>query len=126
MKLTSENVHNVFMDCLFSEDEDTSNAKICEGVMTKVGLHRGRLESHIPDVKSMLDDLPDSFKKTSGGGMSFLNMCEDKNGEQWTGMHQTMDELICLGIGIDKLSFLMEREMWNVLPGGMPYLVIDL
>lgn len=126
MKLTAENVHNVFMDCLFKENEDMSNPKICEGIINNVGFHKGRLEIHTPDINQMLNELPDSFKKTGGGGMSFLSMCEDNNGAQWTGIHQTMDELVCLGIGVGKLSFLMERYMWKVLPGGMPYLVVDL
>ena len=44
---------------------------------------------------------------------------------QWTGFHQTMDELVCLGLAIEKLSYLMPREYWKILPGGMPYLVIE-
>ena len=31
-----------------------------------------------------LNQLPDSFKAEGGGGMSFINMCIDKNGKQWT------------------------------------------
>jgi len=73
----------------------------------------------------MLNDLPDNFKNDFGGGWSFLNMCEDKNGVQWTDFHATVDELVCLGLSIDKMSYLMSRDMWNVLPGGMPYLVIN-
>jgi len=30
-----------------------------------------------------------------------------------------------LGIASGKLSYLMPREMWKVLPGGMPYLVVS-
>jgi len=57
--------------------------------------------------------------------MSFLNMCIDKNGNQWADLHRTMDELVALGIATGKLSFLIPREMWSILPGGMPYLIVN-
>jgi hypothetical protein len=37
-----------------------------------------------------------------------------------------MDQLFTLGIAIEKVSFQLPREMWNVLPGGMPYLVVKI
>ncbi len=73
----------------------------------------------------MLDELPDSFKKSGGGGMSFQNACVDKQGNQWTDFHQRMEQLFQLGIGIGKVELLMPREMWAMLPGGMPYYAIN-
>jgi hypothetical protein len=35
-----------------------------------------------------------------------------------------MDELVCLGLAIGRIAFLMPREMWEMLPGGMPYIVV--
>lgn len=125
MKLTAEKVHNTFMSCLFNENEDTSNFKLCEGVLNKVGFNPEKLKESEQSIIEMLDCLPDSFKKAGGGGMSFLNMCDDKDDVQWTDFHQTMDELVCLGLAIEKLSYLMPREYWKILPGGMPYLLID-
>lgn len=125
MKLTSEKVHEVFMNCLFKEDESTENHKIGEGVKTKVGFHPERLKESESTIVELLEELPTEFKKTGGGGWSFLNMCNDKNGNQWTGLHQSMDELVALGNATGKLSFQLPREMWDVLPGGMPYLVIN-
>jgi hypothetical protein len=40
-------------------------------------------------------------------------------------MHATMEQLILLGVGIGKVKSLMPREMWDVLPGGMPYYVVE-
>jgi hypothetical protein len=124
MKLTSENVHNTFMECLFQEGESTENYVLAEGCITKVGFHPERLKSKESDIYEMLNQLPDEFKKSVGGGMSFLNMCNDKYGNQWSDLHQTMDELVTMGIASEKASFLMPREVWSVLPGGMPYVVI--
>jgi hypothetical protein len=124
MKLTAENVHTTFMECLFSEGESTENYVLGEGCITKVGFHPERLKGNETNISEMLNQLPDEFKKAGGGGMSFLNMCNDKDGNQWSDLHQTMDELVTMGIASEKASFLMRREMWSVLPGGMPYVVV--
>jgi len=125
MNLTAEKVNSTFLSCLFKEGENTETHIIGEGVMKKVEFNPERLKEKESVIIEMLNDLPDSFKATGGGGMSFLNMCQDKEDNQWTGFHQTMDELVCLGNAIGKLSFLMPKEMWSILPGGMPYLVVS-
>jgi hypothetical protein len=122
--LTANNVHNIFTECLFEDSENKENHKIGEGVMVKVGFHPGRLEANNVFINEMLDELSDDFKEAGGGGMSFLNMCNNKNGNQWADLHQTMDELVCLGNAIGKLSFTAPKDLWSVLPGGMPYLTI--
>lgn len=124
MELNAKNVHDTFLDCLFKDGENTNNHIVGEGVMNKVGFHPERLESHKNDIIEMCEGLPNEFKEKGGGGMSFLNMCNDKNGTQWADLHQTMDELVALGNAIGKMAFLMPREMWGVLPCGMPYLVV--
>ena len=35
-----------------------------------------------------------------------------------------MEELFCLGIAIGRVECLIPREMWKILPGGVPYYVI--
>ncbi len=125
MKLTAEKVNETFLKCLFKDGENTENHIIGEGVMSKVGFNPERLKENEPLILEMLNDLPDSFKKDGGGGMSFVNMCQDKNGNQWADMHKTMDELVCLGNASGKLNFLMPREMCSALPGGMPYIVVN-
>jgi hypothetical protein len=123
--LTAEHVSDVFMDCLFRDGEDTSNHVKAEGIVHDVGFHPDRLESHKAEIEAMLDELPDAFKKSGGGGMSFLNACNDKYGNQWADLHQTMGQLFQLGIAIGKVQSLLPREMWSMLPGGMPYYVIS-
>jgi len=124
MELTSENVEKVFMNCLFKDGEDTANYIKAEGIISIVGFHTSRLENHREDVKEMLDCLPNNFKAKGGGGWSFLNACDNQNGIQWTDLHQRMEQLFQLGIGLKLVKYLMPKEMWSALPGGMPYLVI--
>lgn len=126
-----ENLNDIFMDCLFKEEELPQNggtpegAILVEGITQKFGFHPGRLREHGPEIAAMLLELPDTFMKTKGGGWSFLNACMNKNGEQWTAFHPKVQELFCLGLALDICSYTLPREMWKVLPGGMPYLVVD-
>lgn len=123
--LSAERVNEVFLDCLFKEGEDTSKYVKAEGIQMNVSFHPGRLENHRVEIEVMLEELPDEFKKSGGGGMSFLNACMDKHGEQWTGLHRTMEQLFLLGIAIGKVECLLPKEMWSALPGGVPYYVVN-
>lgn len=116
MKLTAQNVERLFAECLRDAGEPT------EGVMGSATLDTTGRES---DIESMLAQLPAEFQTTGGGGWSFLNACMDKGGGQWTGMHPTMDKLFMLGIAAGKARFLLPREMWGALPGGMPYVAVN-
>lgn len=125
MKLTAENVNKVFLFCSLSEYDGHGESKEVNGVMLSVWFSKTRLEQSKQDIVDMLNCLPDNFKKSGGGGWSFLNMCQDNNDEQWTGFHSDIDKLVTLGIATDSVSFLMPKDMWDVLPGGMPYILIE-
>jgi hypothetical protein len=113
------------MNCLFKDGESTEEYKAGEGITKKVGFHPERLKESELVITELLDELPDAFKRASGGGWSFLNLCEDKHGNQWTGMYQIMEELVILGVATNKVSYLISREGWSLFPGGMPYIVIN-
>ena len=123
MKLTSEVVEKIFLDCLFKEDEDHKAFIEARGVQLNVGFHPGRLKENESKIIELLDQLPDNFKESKGGGWSFLNACIDKDDNQW-GEHRNIDQLLCLGIGIGKARILLPREMWSIFPGGIPYFTI--
>lgn len=130
MVLTGEGVTRIFTDCLFTEDEmkdgNPTNFVEAYGVMTRVGFHPQRLESHREEIRAMLAELPDDFHEGVGGGWAFQNACIDRNGTQWTGMHKVMDELIILGIATKLVDFSLPREMWAVFAGvgGLPYFFV--
>lgn len=124
-KLTAERVETIFKDCLYGEGEDTTDHVKAPGITSNVGFHPGRLAGHKAAIEEMLDDLPDSFKKTGGGGMSFLSACEDRHGAQWTGFHQRMEQLFQLGVAVGKAALVFPREKWARLPGGMPYYLVN-
>ena len=130
-----EMVNKILFDCLYTDDEiegcaegeAPEGAVIVEGILHPFAFHPERLESHREEVQVMLWNLPREFLPISaggGGGWSFLNACQDANDVQWTGLHQTMDSLFVLGIGLGLAKWALPRETWVSLPGGMPYVQV--
>lgn len=124
MDLIPANVEQTFKDCLFKEGEETNDFVEAHAVMMHVGFHPKRLEEKQKDIESMLLQLHDNFMQTKGGGWTFLNGCLTNKGDQWTGEHNTVDLLICLGLAIKKVEFSMDRIFWRSMPGGMPFFVV--
>lgn len=122
MDLTSKNVREIFLDCLAGTEDNPNLIKV-EGVMNKVGLDKLKLEKYHNDIFDMLMQLPKEFRKTVGGGYSFLAGCRNKDDQQW-GEHINVDELMMLGIGIGKAEIMLPRDLWKILPGGVPYFVV--
>lgn len=128
MKLTAEKVEKIFLDCLFKETEiiegkpNMEPVKV-EGIINNFGFHPERLTSHKAQIAELLHELPSEFLQDSGGGWSFLNACMDKHGEHW-GEHRDIEQLFCLGIGLNIAHYLFSRSMWSAFPSGMPYVVI--
>lgn len=112
---------------LAEQDQDgvPVNAVIVEGLVRSFGFHKERLAAAKPAIDELLRQLPEEFNMNIGGGWSFLQACMDRNGEQWTGLHKTMEELVVLGIAVGSANWL-GKNMMNELPGGMPYFEIHL
>ena len=122
-KIDAQGVETVLRDCLFRPEESTDSAILVDAVNCKFGFHPQRLELHRQQVQQWLSALPHEFRKSSGGGWSFLQACLDEDGEQW-GEHKNVQELLSLGMGLGLVKCQTPRELWAVLPGGMPYYVV--
>jgi len=72
----------------------------------------------------MLEYLPVEFNAGSGGGASFLNFVLNKNEHTWTDSYGHAEELLLLGLAIDKIQYAIPRPLWQVLPGSAPYVII--
>jgi len=124
MELTAENVHATFVKCLYKTiPEDQSEAVIVEGLVQKFGFDPVGLELQKENIIKLLLQLPDMFMRSIGGGWSFLNACVTKDEIPW-GEHRNMEQLFCMGMGIRKVMCPTPRDVWKVLPGGMPYYVV--
>ena len=125
MKLTSKAVDDLMLTCLFSEAEPMENAVLVEGVVNNYAFHPERLASHIEEIGALLAELPSEFQFSGGGGWPFLNACDRLDGTQWTGLHQQMERLFALGIAAGKAKWVLPRNMWQLFPGSVPYVVVN-
>jgi hypothetical protein len=129
-KLSAENVERIFFDCLMPEnltDEQIEKIKFIstEGVSIGGDFQVKELNKHRQRITEMISQLPETFLQHEGGGWSFLNLCLNKDGQQWTDSHEVCDMLVCLGLAIDKIEFnIKDRSKWWSMPGGMPYVFI--
>lgn len=134
--LCVENVDRIFSDCLFRSHAEHDEYVKNQGVVIKVKsiqnpggtvcFHAERLESHKEEIKEMVLQLPDGFHKDKGGGWSFLNLCQDRNGDLWTGFHTEAEKLALLGMATHVLMPLVPIKDSYLLPGGMPYFRIEI
>ena len=128
MELTSKNVQDIFFDSLFLDDELKTDiikqAIYVNGPITNVGFHPERLEKHREEVKDLLSQLPEPFRKSKGGGWSFLMACANSKGELW-GEHRNVEQLVLLGLALKMVDYLAPRELWKFFPGSLPYFVIE-
>ena len=124
MDLTSENVYSVFSDCFFRDGEDTSHLVKAEAIVQTFGFHPERLASHRKDIASLLAHLPRGFRPGEGGGLSFLSAVLDSNGQQW-GEQTNAEQLLALGIASGLITIQFPRNMWSMLPGGVPDFVLS-
>lgn len=125
-KLSSARVEATLTACLFEDDKDIESPLIVEGIVNTFGFRPKSVAEQREVIREMLGELDDAFMVQKGGGWSFLNACDDRYGEQWTGLHRTMDWLFCLGRAAGFVDEVLPREMWVALPGGMPYYRVDL
>lgn len=139
-RIEEEAVHAVFLDCLFRPEETTGSqvpvqvgenaayvpegAVLVQGVAHDFGFHPGRLEQHRAEIAAWLRALPRQFQQDGGGGWSFLNACDDIDGNQWTDLHLRMEQLFCLGLGLRLVMCMAPRDLWGMMPGGMPYYMV--
>lgn len=121
--LTNENVERIFLDCLFKENElidgkPIDNFCIAEGIVNTVCFHEGRLNQHKKEIEDLIDKILDI-----GQGIPFAVMCESVEGYQWTSEHMYMEQLMLLGVGSEVLVYPVGSELWDILPGGLPYII---
>lgn len=122
MELTAENVENIYNKCCCNKE--SKNCITIEGIQNTDSYKKDVLEKYRNDIKDMLNQLPDNFKKSRGGGWSFLQLCMRKDDYQWTGLHRTMEKLMTMSIATKQMEYLLPKRMWDVLPAGMPYVAI--
>lgn len=115
-------ITSLIQKCAFNPDNDvTIGVKTVEGVDKDYAFDPTRLKECEHEIIEQLEGLPDNFKK----GWSFLEACMNREGVQW-GEQANVEELMVLGIALDKVKYCLPRDVWYMLPGGMPYFEVSL
>lgn len=96
-----------------------------EGIMDTVAFHPDRLKEADEQVREWFRSLKVEFKEDCRE-VNFIDSCLDRNGYQWTDLHQRMDQLFTLGIGLGIAKFKLPRPLWALCPGGCPIMQIRL
>lgn len=126
MQLTAANVEHIFFECLTESLQDAPDAIKVYGINITPVFRPEKLDIYRADIVSMLENLPVEFHAGFGNGWTFLNMCVDRYGNQWTDFHRTCDMFLCLGMAIGACEYtIKQRDMWKIFPGGMPYITIN-
>lgn len=128
--MNANRVHEMAVDSMFEDSEvgadgQTLMPQLCvQGIINTFGFHPERVKKHKAELKEMIKELPEGFYESGGGGMSFLNLCEDKHGNQWA-EHSTLEMFLCMAIANDLAGYCLPKEMWHLMPGGMPFVVFN-
>lgn len=123
-KLTAEEVNEVYRRCLLTDTEVNELSEpmtpfvLGEGVKGIQVFSASRLAENRAKITEMIAELPSIDE-----GVSFMNLCEDKQGRQWTDLQRTVDELLQLGTATGEVFYLLPRDVWDMLPGGMPIIM---
>ena len=126
----AKQVSEILNDCLYTdaelgaEQEVPADSLIGDGIIRKFAFHPSRLEARREDVRSLLNQMSDEFHVGKGGGMSLLRMCIANDGSHW-GEQLDCGNLVALGTALRMASLPFPREMWDILPGNLPYVLID-
>ena len=126
MKLTPQEVNRLFRECTVSSSSKDVQEEIitANGIFHRARFSKSKIEQNKSSILTLFNELPDGFRKENGDGMSFLNMCVDRYGNYWTSNHTTMELLVLLGIAIDAIEFNVPTQLWPMLPGNVPNIII--
>lgn len=111
--LNPESVRELLISCMF-KDSDIKEEKpireftLVEGLVGLFILDTEKINENKQKIKELIDLLPDmSVSK------SFVDLCFDRNGRQWTGEQQMMDVLVVLGVAANILKYTLPKEKWK-------------
>lgn len=128
MKISAAIVEQMLKDSLYRSEEIPADGKppadavVVEGLVRNFGFHPVRLRAKRAALVELIREIHPNFLSVSeggGGGWTFLNLPFDRDNGQWGEQINAESLLVrCVGNGLARM---WPREMWDVLPGGVPY-----
>lgn len=105
-RLDPRQVEETFSACLLNDHPEADAVEV-DCIVFPAKLSKSELADLAELILAMLLELPEQFRQSGGGGWSFLNACDDRHGNQWTGLHRTMAMLFGLGLGLGLVEWLI-------------------
>jgi hypothetical protein len=124
VELTEFNVHEKFLYCLQKMSENGRRGVRVEAISIRVTFDAVRLLEIRSNIKHALDQLPTGFTQSLGGGLSFTAMKFNRQFRIWSYNPRSQEELLALSMGLGLADFLVPRDVWHLLPGQTPFVVI--
>ncbi len=125
--LDSDKVIELISKCKFSDSEivnglPTKEFTYVQGIANEYFLNTARLNENKREIAKLVDMLP----IVPLIPQSFLSLCVDKNGRQWTGDQGVMELLLIMGIACDLIEYAAPKEEWSKYVGSVPIVVRSL
>ncbi len=124
LKLSAYNVVETVKSCLYLPGESHDDAIKVAGVSGGFGFSPVRIEAHREDIKDLLSQLSHRFEE----GASLLEAPLSEAGDLW-GEQIHAEHLLLLGMAagyVEQLIPYEDRQLWCILPGGLPYYKVTL
>lgn len=122
-KISAKRVREILSNCFFKQLNVGAVGIKVEGIMNTFVFDPEKVKEYEGEILSYLIELNEDIREDKGGGISLIMIPMDKNDDQW-GEQQNADELMCLGMAIGRIKYLIEeRAMWRIFPGAVPYYV---
>jgi hypothetical protein len=125
--LTADRVHHVYGACWRAEGTRNSLQRIeVVGWLLRHTFSIKKLHGYREEIIRMLLSLPAGFRSDVGEGGSVGNMIERGDGVIWSVDMADIEKLVALGIASGLMNFCAPREVWHMLPGGLPYVRVEI
>ena len=116
IELTKDNVYNIFYDCLINNNEECDYKEV-EVISSIFRFNKDKLKQYKNDIFNLIEQLPDMES-----GIAFMNLYLKKDSTKW-GSLVDAEYLLALGLATENLVYFLPKEMWPMLPFGMPLIL---
>ena len=122
--LDTDRVRTTYEKCY--RDETFQGGIRVEAWMLAHTFSSKQLDKHREDIIKMLLALQPGYRTDIKGGGSVVSMIFRGDNSMWTDDHTDIEKLLALGLALNLVSFCAPRDKWAALPGGLPYVRIEI
>lgn len=124
--LTEQLVRQTY-DAVYADRSVTFETAEVVGWILQHTMSIRRLQLNRENIIKMLLCLQEGFRRDTRGGGSVAAMIYRNDGTIWTQDMAAVERLVALGVGVGLMSFnVPDRSKWPKLPGGLPYVRVEI